>query len=113
MKKWRCLFAIAVVIAGMLLAIWVENSRLGVTRANFHRIHTGMPLAEVEAILGAPIAEQEAPLGWPHRTMIWADSGVIRIDITFDEQKCVSEKRLEDSSFFGRLRQQQLRWLPN
>jgi hypothetical protein len=40
-------------LAGGLL-FWINLNRPGVTQANYERIQKGMPLAEVEALLGRP-----------------------------------------------------------
>jgi hypothetical protein len=55
MKRWTRLVGLlgfAVVVTAGALGLWPGSGRI--TKENFNRIHAGMTLAEVEAILGPP-----------------------------------------------------------
>ncbi len=61
-----------------------------VTKANFDRIETGMPLSEVERILGKADSSYQGVVAWTtnhERTVI---------SITLDDRGCVAEKNADN-----------------
>jgi hypothetical protein len=104
-------------LAGVaLLVLWLLPARPAVTKANFHRIEIGMPLAEVEGILGADrwgrVSLKSRALLYGNKVATWGgDDGFAWIAL--DERDCVVSKLWDDAPlpFLGRLRRQ-LPWLP-
>lgn len=71
MSKRVYLLGLVIVLGALALAFttWALSLQPGVTEANVKRLRVGMPLSEVERILGRPAdSEFHAPvLSWPPR----------------------------------------------
>jgi hypothetical protein len=98
MRKTHLMSAAAIFsCAGLvLIALATLPPRPSVTKANFDRIETGMPLAQVEALFGRPPNFQLNPRpgpGFPAATLqfAWFNDDCSRADVYIDND-CVIGK---------------------
>jgi hypothetical protein len=75
-RKWLIFPILAIVVLAGVSIYWLIPPRPGVTRANFHRLHKGMTLAQVEAILGSTGRKDGFAIEfWPEVGDIWEWDG--------------------------------------
>jgi hypothetical protein len=108
------LAAVAIVAIGaVLVLVWIDSTRPGVTLANFNRIENGMTLTEVDGLLGPSTfgicASASDLINDP--VYVWVSPDRDQASITFANGR-VSETRWVDSeaSTWDRLRRR-FEWL--
>jgi hypothetical protein len=70
------LFASLITAIGLSVGIWLSSPRSAITLANATRIEEGMPLSEVETILGGPARDESSGPVEPEDP--WTDALVVR-----------------------------------
>src|ERR1700687_479690 len=64
LPKRRTFWFSAILILLIVVGVWLLAPRGRITRANLHRIQTGMSVAEACAILGEPGEDGDCASGW-------------------------------------------------